>query len=820
MSECSRVAVGVALGLMALGSPQVLAKSVSGVVVSGQGQPVAGALVALVGSNQQVTTDAAGRFSLAVPAGLAELHIEAKAFSHRNTHVQVPAEGLTGQQIELLPTLLEVIDVKASPLHASVTESALPVSVLSGESLRLQQASTLGDTLKHQVGVHSNFYGSVASSPIIRGLDGPRVLITQNGLDAGDASRVGPDHSVSGEAGTAQQIEVLRGPATLFYGSGAIGGVVNVVDERVPTTAASRAHWQLERSSVNNEKVAAGSGQTVLTDLGSGQLAVYADVTWREQDDYRIPGVAETGSDEPRGGRVANTDAQTKGGTLGTSWLLSNGYIGVSAGRLERQYGIPGHSHGHAGEHEEEAEHEEAHAAERVFADLKQDRFQLQSSLQFDGLLQRLNSKLAYTDYQHAEIEQNVVGTTFKNQSEELRVELLHRDFADWRGGLSLHYKHSDFAAVGAEAFTPPSSTEMLALGLMEERHFGDVLVQLGARTERVTLKAANVLLPQLAVHAHEEGHDEDHDHDHDHGGTEIIRQFSVDHHFKPYSLSAGAVWEFQPGYNVAASMSRSGRAPAAAELLSFGPHIGTNAYEIGALFRQNPAAGADSAFVLNNQPLDLEVSNNLDLTFRKFSGDVALVLNAFYNQVDNYYYQQNTGLFAEDGHEHAHDHGDAAAEDEHDHSGELPVYLLRAADARLHGAEAQVIWQFAQGWRWQNQLDWVRARLADGGDLPRTPPLRVSSALSWQGDALSAEVRLTRYSSQHRTEALENATDGYSLLDAHVSYYFDLGEQQLSAYLKADNLTDQDARVHTSFLKDKAPLPGRSLTLGIRGEF
>lgn len=808
----------IAMLVAATFSQQLWAQSVSGVVLDHKGQPIAGAEVSLAGSQARVKTDAAGTFLLAAPAGqLAELHVEAPQFAHRNLHLNVPEAGLNNVELRLAPTLLEVIDVKASPLHASATESALPVSVLSGEQLKMQQASTLGDTLKNQVGVHSNFYGSVASSPIIRGLDGPRVMITQNGLDAGDASRVGPDHSVSSEAGTAEQIEVLRGPATLFYGSGAIGGVVNVVDERVPTRRDTQANWQLERQSVNNEKLAAAAGQTSV-----GDVALYADAFWRDQDNYKIPGVAEMGSAEAKGGRVANTDATGKGGTVGASYLLPNGFVGLSVGRLERQYGIPGHSHG--GHEHEEHEAEAAHAEERVFADLEQDRVQLHSQLNFSGgPLAQLNVKAGFTDYQHAEIEDGAIGTTFKNRSDEARLELLHREWLDWRGGLSLHYKHSDFSAVGDEAFTPPSTQEMLAIGWMEERHFGPLLLQTGARLERVTLKADQVLLPELAAHAHDGS---EHD-DHNHGGDQLIRTFAVDQNFKPYSLSAGLVWEYQDGYNAALSLSRSGRAPAASELLSFGPHIGTNAYEIGALFRVNPTADPHQAFVLNKEPVDLEVSNNIDLTWRKYSGDVALILNAFYNQVDNYYYQQNTGLFAEDGHNHAdgehaeEEHGEAEHTDAaHDHSGELPVYLFRAADVNLHGLEAQLIWQFAPQWRWTQQVDYVRARLDAGVDLPRTPPLRLQSALSWQSAAFSAELRYSHYSKQDKVETLESATGSYNLLDANVSYYLDLFDQQLAVYLKGQNLTDEDARVHTSFLKDKAPLPGRSIGLGIRGEF
>ncbi len=783
-------------------SGQLWAQSVQGTVVDEQGQPVAGAWVTVVGLNKKIKTDASGRFEFTgLQSKQAELHIEAGSFAHRNFHLDLPEQGLLGMQFALNSTALEVIDVKASPFHASSTESALPVSVLAGDRLKMNQQSTLGDTLKHEVGVHSNFYGSVASSPIIRGLDGPRVLITQNGLDAGDASRVGPDHSVSAEASTASQIEVLRGPATLFYGSGAIGGVVNVVDNRIPTEQVTKGEWMLQRESVNNGKLASGSAQTFI-----GQTGLYADVFWRDNDDYSIPGEAEIHHDdedeehdheETASGKVANTAATAKGFSLGSSYLLENGFVGLSFGQLKREYGIPGHSHGG---HEEEGEE---HAEESVYADLKQDRVQVLSELDLDlPWLQKLNSRIAYTDYQHMEIEEGLIGTTFKNQSEEARFEFLHPVIADWRGGVSVHYKHSDFEAVGAEAFTPPSSTEMLAVALMEERHFGPVLLQIGARTEQVTIDANDVLLPQLAAHSHDQG-------------AEFIRVFDVENKFKPYSLSAGAVWDFTEGYNFGASLSRSERAPSASELLSFGPHIGTGSYEIGALFSLNADPNAEQTLVLNRQPIEMEVANNLDLTFRKINGDIGLVFNIFYNQVDNYYYQQNTGLFAESG--HSHDHGD---EEGHDHSGELPVYLFVAEDVILHGFESQLVWQIAQPYRFTVQADYIRARLDRGGDLPRTPPLRLSSELAYEGDQISADLRLTRYVKQDKVSELESATAGYSLLDASVSYHLSGALQDLVLYVKGENLTDEEARVHTSFLKDKTPLPGRSLGLGIRGQF
>ncbi|WP_338027145.1 carboxypeptidase-like regulatory domain-containing protein [Colwellia maritima] len=198
-------------------SSVTLAQNISGKVVDQKGKPVSSAVVSVNGIAQFITTDELGLFTLSnLRAGQVELHTTAKNYAHKNQYITLEQADISDVVIQLSPSALEVIDVYATPLHSSTIESALPVNVLSGDALKLKQASTLGETLKNEVGVHSNFYGSVTSSPIIRGLDGPRVLITQNGLDAGDASRVGADHAVSAETSTATQIEVLRGPLRCF----------------------------------------------------------------------------------------------------------------------------------------------------------------------------------------------------------------------------------------------------------------------------------------------------------------------------------------------------------------------------------------------------------------------------------------------------------------------------------------------------------------------------------------------------------------------------------------------------------------------------
>jgi len=421
--KISKIAAACCMSLAV--APFTFAQDITGTVKNSQGQAIANANVMLVNSKQQVTTDNEGKFVITdLSASVVELHVSAKNYSHKNRQITVGQSDINDVDFQLHPTVIEVIDVHATPLHSSTIESALPVNVIASDELRLKQASTLGETLKNEVGVHSTYFGPVASSPIIRGMDGPRVMITQNGLDAGDASRVGPDHVVSSETATAQQIEVLRGPSTLFYGSGAIGGVVNVVDNRVPTSLDNNFDYMIKHNDVASEDEASFALNT-----SSGKLALHLDGFWRDSGNYKIPGYAESESahdedehdehdedeheehEEELGvkGTLLNSASKSSGFTVGTSYVLDNGFIGFSFGKMIREYGVPGHSHGgHEDEHEEDGHEEDGHEEhdENVYGDLEQDRIQLLSELSFDqDFINKVSSKVAYTDYQHKKLK-------------------------------------------------------------------------------------------------------------------------------------------------------------------------------------------------------------------------------------------------------------------------------------------------------------------------------------------------------------------------------------------------------------------------------
>lgn len=762
--------------------------ALSGKVVDENGVAIAGARIEVVGSNTPYKTDKKGNFDIPVDK-IDELHVEANNFNHKILHLHGKDTGpLT---ITLSKGILEIVDVIGIPIHASKIESAQPVSVLAGDALRKKQASTLGETLKNEVGVHSSSYGGVASSPVIRGLDGPRVLITQNGLDVGDASRIGPDHVVSVEASTAQQIEILRGPATLFYGSGAIGGVVNIVDDRVPKDSEQKAAFLSEYNSVNDETAFSGAYTG-----GNDHVAFHVDGFWRESSDYEIPGFAELeteeeheeeGHEEDEGGKLENSASESSGFNLGASWLLDNGYIGLSYGRLDRLNGIPGPGHG-----AEDEGMEEEHAEENVLSELRQDRWQLLSELQLDSpYFSAIQTRIGYTDYQHAEIlgegeeeevegEEHEEGTVFKNTTWQARVDLLHKEFAGWKGAFSIESKTSDFEAIGEEAFTPPSKTQEIAVAVLEEKHVGNFLWQVGARIEQVSLRADDIILGREL--------------------EDTIQAFD-ELTFTPTSLSAGVVWEFRPGYNMGFSVAHAERAPSAAELFSAGPHLATRTFETGALFEIND----DDGELQYIGSAEKETSNNIDISLRKFEGDFGFVLNLFYNKVSNYYSLNNTGLSTED-----------LFSDEE----VLPVFIFSQDDATLYGLEVELAWRFHPNFKLTAWGDTVNAELDSGEYLPRTSPTRLGTELQFERGSWDAQFSVANYYDQKNTAANETATNGYTLVDARVSYAIPAFGGGTNVYVGATNLTDEEARAHTSYLKGSAPQPGRNFKVGFHTTF
>lgn len=720
---------------------------------------------------------------------------------------------------------VEKLVITSSPLQRSILQSATPVSILSGEELEKNQSATLGETLKSLPGVNSTYFGPVSSSPIIRGLDGPRVKVMQNGMDSSDASRVGPDHIATTESATASQIEVLRGPSTLLYGSGAIGGVVNVVDNRLPK----------ERQDETNGRVSAlydtvSSERTLSTDMngGAGEFAWHFDGYSRQSDDYEVPQF--TLEDGDIVDTIDNSEIDSSGFTIGAGWIADDVTVSFAYGRLDTDYGIPGHSHGehdHEDEHDEEdhdedEHHEEEHGEEDVFARMQQDRFQAVLDWNnLEGWLTEAHWHNSYTDYQHSEIEEGEVGTTFTNDSLESRLWGKHKSLNGWQGVVGLHYTHADFSADGEEAFTPSTETTSTALFVLEEKTIGNFLWQLGARVEHVNHAPDNHFFID----------------------SEVDASFD-DVSYTANSASAGFVYSLGDEQSLAFNYAYSERAPSAAEIFSNGIHISTSTYEVGAgfdlLIDDSDPDEIEFSLVQSNQEVKKEVSGNLDITYRIQTDDLQANFSVFYNQIDDYLFQQNTGLeFHDEEHEDEHHddhdehdeegHGDeheGEHEDEHEdqHEEGSPVYVFNQQDAVLYGFEADIDWHINQNIRISAFTDLIRAKLEgnDNGNrnIPRIPPMRLGAELHWEDNNWHLEFGATHYAKQDKIADFETQTDGYTLISASVNYYTNVGDTDMSFYIKGNNLSNELARVHSSFLKDNAPLPGRSFVLGTKINF
>ncbi|MCH2257560.1 MAG: TonB-dependent receptor [Alteromonas sp.] len=800
----------LSLSIAGLLSAPVYATTVTGKVTDTAGQPVAGAEVKIEGSRRVAYTDANGIYRFDdVKQPHIHLHVYSSNYIHGDNDL---GDVNTDQNVDfvLKPASVENIVVTANALQSSVLESVTPVTVIGAEKLRKIEAPTLGETLKNAPGVHSTYFGPVSSSPVIRGNDGPRVKIVQNGLDVSDVSRVSPDHNVATTLSSATQVEVLRGPATLQYGSGAIGGVVNVVDKRIPQYQIDGVEGEAETSysTVNN-----GSYTRADVTGGSGNIAWHVDGFYRDTDNADIPGFASIDPDEDEPNGVLESSAmETRNVVAGLSYVAEEGYFGFAVEQLDNKYGVPGYSHAHGEEEHEGEDHDleehdhEEHAEEGVLLDVDMTRYQAAGEWHspFEGIT-NLKFAAAYTDYEHAEIEDGEPGTVFTNESSDIRLSAYHEEVNGWHGVFGLQFNHSDYNAVGEEAFTPANTASSYALYLIEQKKVGNVTFELGGRLERTTLDAdaSEVELDVL--------HDE-------HEGEEHAVAFNFpDYDFTSLSLSAGANWEYQEGHSVAVTLSRSERAPSQQELFSAGQHLATQSYEVGLVFDMDEEGHIEETL----KGVKEEVSTNLDITFRKFTGSWGYSASFFYNQADDYIFQTSTGLIALSEHEEHDEHEEDVLDGEEAHSDEegLPVYYFQQANADIWGFEAETYVDLTNTLRLTVFGDYIRAEIEDD-NLPRTPPMRFGSELSYVSDGLSADVGFTWYDDQNDVASFETATDGYTLVNASVQYEFATQGVDWVLFARGDNLTDEEARVHTSFLKDQAPLPGRNFTLGVRALF
>lgn len=738
------------------------AAQIQGQITDESGAPIAAAVVSIDGG-KQTHTDHMGRYQLTVNDNShLHLHVSAKQYVHAQQELMVTTGTLT-QNITLAATPVENITVTASALGRSALESTSPVTVLGEDQLRLATQPSLGDTLEQQPGVQASHFTPAASRPIIRGMGGPRVKVLENGLSVGDASTVSADHAVTTEAASAQQIEILRGPGTLLYGNGAIGGVVNVVDQRAIEEPIDSFTGDL-----GARYDTANDGRTVSTNLnaGNGTFNWHIDGTRRRTHSEDIPGHAIKGV-EGHTGKLDNSQLELDDFAGGVGYTDDRAYVSVSGTRTESNYGIPSRGEDDAPD---------------ITIDLQKTNWQLHSGLldplpgftkvKFDG---------AYTHYEHAEEENGDADTFFTNKESEGRLTLNNAPWGEWQGVIGLHAIHRDFSIKGEEALTPDTITDTTAIFIVQERRVGDFRFELGGRLEHYRLKADDMDLETL-------------------NGDQLYSPGTTTEN--NLSLSAGMVWDFSPSYNLSVSLNRAERSATAEELYSYGPHDATQSFEVGSQYTIN-----NGQITPKDGDSDKEVANNIDITLRKLEGLWTGSFSASYNRVDDYFYEQDTGLIADD---------IANAGEE----GDIPVYQYTQGDIELYSFEGQANVPFADYWSLSVFSDYTRGRLRDGGDLPRISPLRVGSTLNFDYQQWHADVGSVTYAKQDKTAENETETSGYTLMNASVNYRIYTANGDLFVYLKGTNLTDREARPHTSLLKDYAPLMGRNFTLGMRYDF
>lgn len=623
---------------------------------------------------------------------------------------------------------LTAIVVTALPFaNLGELDLAQPISVLQGDDLRRKREASLGDTLSQELGVTSSAFGPAAGRPIIRGMDGPRIRVLEGGIGTQDLSALSPDHMVTAESFNASQIEILRGPATLLYGSGASGGVVNVVTGRIPNRLfkSPTGNVELRGNSATDER----SGGFNATG-SAGQASWNVDGFKRKTGDYDTPV-----------GRVGNSAIDSDGVSVGGSFIGERGFVGASVSQQESLYGIPG--------------------TDGTQIDLKQTRYDIAGELD-DPLrgFKRLKVRMGYSDYKHAEIEgSGEIGTRFNNQGFEGRVELLHAPVANWQGVFGVQLQDRNFSALGEEALVPATTSRSTGLFLVEERNWARWRLELGGRAERATQNPQD-------------------------GDTNPARAFNL------YSTSAGVLWKFMDGYGLGLTATQGQRAPSTEELYSNGAHAATRTHQTG------------------NNALSKETSNNIDLALKKTAGAVKWKVNVFHNRISDYIFERSVD-----------DNGNGVADTDTDNG-----YLLQnvaQTGARFYGAEAEVTFTLLPDTLDLRLFtDTVRGKV-DDGNAPRTPPQRFGLQLDHKIGPWATNLSVVRAASQNHLAELETETPGYTRVNAEVSYRIKQSKSiGYTVFMQGKNLLDDEMRVHTSYLKDVAPLPGRAFVLGLRGQF
>ena len=688
------------------------------------------------------------------------------------SHAQTPAAGS-----------LKEVTVSGSPDGEALV---VPAAQYSGAALTLRKESTLGETLSGTPGVSSTYFGPNASRPIIRGQDGDRIRILQNGGASVDASGLSFDHAVTSDPLTVERIEVLRGPGVLQYGGSAMGGAVNVLDNRIPREPLFDGKGGITgKADAGISSGNRGRNEGLLLEAGTDRYALHADVFERRSENVSVPvSLACTRAGLSTLARqICNSAAQSSGGALGGSLFFDKGWLGASTSSYRNNYGTV--------------------AEDESTIRMRSNRHNLEGEWREPVAgLKTVKAMWARTDYQHTEFDAGAPQTTFASQGTALRIEARQQRWGALDGVLGYQREATRFSADGAEAFAPYSRSQTDALFAFEE---------LGLAWGKLSL-AARLQSDQV-----------------DSLGHPTLSRFSAaSRRFTPGSYAAGVQLPVSGVWQVNTNLAWSERAPRDYELYANGPHGATGAYELG------------------NSQLPLEQSLNLDLGLQYKSGPQRFNLSVFVSRFRNYISLDATGFTrdsAGNGGQAAGFNAGAAGCADSTRSAQsgcsaslLPEFAYNAVRARFSGLEAggnvrligpQGLRSDAGGQTLEMELrgDLVRAtNTSTGQPLPRIAPARLGSTLVWGQGAWSVRTGVDYFAAQNRVAPLQPVTAGYALWNAAVTWRVKAGASNLLWYARLDNIGNQLAYSATSILTQtapgRAPLPGRNLRLGLQASF
>ncbi|MDA1343276.1 MAG: TonB-dependent receptor [Proteobacteria bacterium] len=644
--------------------------------------------------------------------------------------------------------------VVTAPLQDKVSESAVPVTVLSDEELWMKVGHSIGETLKNELGISSQSFGPGVGTPVIRGQSGPRVRVLNNGIGSNDASAISPDHATSVEPLLAERIEVLRGPATLLYGSGAMGGVVNVIDNRIPGKLPDKllgSALEQRFDSTSDE-----SSTTMKLEGGQGNIAYHLDGFYRNRNNLDIgsrgidtAAVAITDPsltvvDNPKG-FLNNTGAEAISGSAGLSWIGEPGFAGASINHLENNYGIAPDGTGE----------------ETVGIELRQDKYDFKSELKDPfRFAKSLRTRLGYTDYQHTEVANSEPGAFFTNKSYEGRIELAHQDLGPFRGIVGFQTQDSDYRAIEkltGDSIVPRSDINSYGVFGVESFDIDKVKYQLGVRVEQ----------------------------------TDITPDSFASLGYTPVSASTSAIWKLDDRNSLNLAGTRSSRAPNVQELLTNGFHDATRSFERGDI------------------NLKEETSYNLDLGYRFKSKWLRAEFDLFHNWAVDYIAQQRSGQFVdEDGNSCVVDCIPLVTTTQNNAT-------FKGYEAKLIFPMMVNHYGFLDFTLFS---DYTRGQFENGSDVPRMPPLRYGWQLDYGKNDLTSYLRFTRTESQTHAGDFETPTASYFLLNVGAQYKIKAyKDAELLLFAKGNNLLGENIRNSTSYLRNFAPEPGRGAEIGFR---